>query len=411
MRNENSNALPLGKTESMELPAGENIESQLATIRKEAESFWKNMAEMTEKQKFYYESGLMKEKLGEKEEASRLFELELAKLERQMEVVEKMIEQMKAEAGKQNDQFLVEIQKMEALGRKFELMERKALIMDKFGEKEKAKETIIGRVREAEENKVPVSYDGVAGRLEKLGYDNPAKEMWEKAGKQCEEKSLYEKSARCYEKAGENFQGKAMEMWEKVIEEGGKGDKKRRKKMEERGGGTEISAQDLYETALAYEKLKDNRKAAEKFEEIIEKCGNDKNPKNMLIVSMAYEKLGKKDEALKMREIAGKKEEIKGNFRTAGNNFEATGKLNSAIEAWKKEIEKNRAEIEKTEHNKSVAESAEMKGDFISAGIMRNKIAEGSSSSSPNEIMIYAYDKLIKLLEKKNVDAKKITIE
>lgn len=401
MKSENLNTASFNKTKSVELPANENAESQLAIIKKEAESFWKNMAETTEKQKFYYESGLMKEKLGEKEEANRLFELELAKLESQIEEIEKTIERMKAEAGKQNDQFLVEIQKEEAFRRKLELMERKALIMDKFGEKEKAGETIMERIREAEENKIPVSYDGAAGRLEKLGYENLAKEMWEKAGKQCEEKSLYEKAAQCYEKTGENFQGKAMEMWEKVIEEGGRGDKKRRKKMEERGSGTGISAQDLYETALAYEKLRGNQKAAEKFEEIIEKCGNDKNPKNMLIVSMTYEKLGKKDEALKMLKMIGEQEERKNNFGSAGKFFEMAGKPDLAIEAWKNEIEKIKREKEMIRNQKDVATRVERDGYFEAARKMRGKISEESSFLGSNDRMAYAYDKLIELLEKK----------
>lgn len=411
MKSENLNAASFNKTKSIELPASENVESQPATIKKEAEGFWKNMAETTEKQKFYYESGLMKEKLGEKEEANGLFELELAKLESQIEEIEKTIERMKAESEKQNDQFLAEIQKMEALGRKFELMERKALIMDKFGEKEKAGEIIMERIREAEENKIPVSYDGAAGRLEKLGYENLAKEMRGKAGKQCEGKSLYEKAARCYEEAGENFQGKAMEMWEKVIEEGGRGDKKRRKKMEERGSGVGILAQDFYETALAYEKLKDNRKAAEKFEEIIEKYKNDKNSKNILIVSMAYEKLEKKDEASKMLKMIGEQEERKNNFGSAGKFFEMAGKPDLAIEMWENEIEKIKREKEMIDNQKDIAARNERDGYFETAGKMRGKISEESILISPNERMIYAYDKLIELLEKKNGDAKKTTVE
>lgn len=411
MKSENLNTALFNKTKSIESPASENIESQLATIKKEAEGFWKNMAETTEKQKFYYESGLMKEKLGEKGEANRLFELELAKLESQINILGEKIEQINAETGKQNDQFFVEIQKMGAPERKFELMERKALIMDKLGKKEEAKEVIMERIKEAEQNKVPVFYDTAADKLEKLGYENLAKEMRGKAGKQYEEKSLYEKAAQCYEKAGENFHDRTMEMWKKVIEEGGRGDKKLRKKMEEMGRGMRILAQDFYETALAYDKLGDSQKSAEKLEEIIEKYKNDKNPKNMLIVSMAYEKLEKKDEALKMLKMIGEQEERKNNFGSAGKFFEMAGKPDLAIEMRENEIEKIKRGKEMIDNQKDIAARNERDGYFETAGKMRGKISEESSLISPNERMIYAYDKLIELLEKKNGDAKKTTVE
>lgn len=412
MKRENPNR-PLfeNKIETVKFPMDENIESQLATIKKEAESFWKNMAEKTEKQKLYYESGLMKEKLGEKEEANRLFELELAKLEHQIEEVEKTIEQMKEEAEKQSNQFFVEIQKEETFKRKFELIERKVLATDKFGKKEEAKEIIMGKIKEAEENKISVLYNVAADKLEKLGYENLAKEIWEKAGKQCEEKSLYEKAAQCYEKEGENFQGKAMEMWRKVIEEGGRGDKKLRKKMEERGSGTGISTQDFYETALAYDKLGDSQKAAEKFGEIVEKYKNNENSKNLIFVAMAYEKLGEKDKALKMWEIMGEQQEKKNNFGSAGKFFEMAGKPNLAIEMWKNEVEKIKREKEMIDNQKDIATRVERNGYFGSAGKMRGKISEESSLLSVNNRMIYAYDKLIELLEKKGINDKKITIE